>query len=268
MSERSLLIEDDNLSRAWVRAFAALAAPGVESLAPLVLTVQIPGDGSVSLVPAVGALVDAALTLRGTPSSGTTANTIFPSFWNPDRPRSELYERYHRMLPKLRKDRRNRYGIYFERLIAYGSDAAPRNQLEYIIRTYARGNHRRSALQASILDPLRDETNQRRREFPCLQQVSFLPDRHAGLAITGYYPMQYLVDRAYGNYLGLCRLGRFIAHEIGMPLTRMSCIAATARLGDKWTKAWAQTQLTALRDSLTSAGCTLPADELTGGQAA
>lgn len=268
MSEGPLLIEDDNISRAWVRAFSTLANPGVDALSPLVLTVRLPGDGRLPIVPAVDAIIDAALQAQGTPLSRTTANLIFPSIWNPARPRSELFERYQRMLPKIRKERLNRDGVYFERLIAYGPEGAPRNQLEYIISTYAAGNHRRSALQASILDPARDQTNQRQRGFPCLQQVSFLPDPEHGLAVTGYYATQYLVDRAYGNVLGLCRLGQFVAHELDQPCTRMTCVAAAARLGDGWTKRWARAQLEPLGRALIEAGVPLPVADVVGGTSA
>ena len=265
MSERALLIEDDNISRAWVRAIAALAAPGVDVLAPLVLTVSLPSDGALPLVPAVGEIVDAALLARGVPLSRTTANLIFPSIWNPERPRRELFDRYRRILPRIRKERRNRDGVYFERLIAYGAAGTERNQLEYIISTYLGGNHRRSALQATILDPARDQTNQRQRGFPCLQQVSFLPDPEHGLTVTGYYATQYIVDRGYGNYVGLCRLGQFVAHEIGQPCVRMSCIAAVARLGDRWGKAWARRQLEPLSRALAEVGVDLLTRAQTGG---
>jgi len=40
-----------------------------------------------------------------------------------------------------------------------------------------------------------------------------------------------LFDRAYGNYLGLCHLGRFMAHEMGLKLVRMTCIASVAQRG-------------------------------------
>jgi hypothetical protein len=42
--------------------------------------------------------------------------------------------------------------------------------------------------------------------------------------------MQYLFERAYGNYLGLVRLGRFMAHEMGLQLERVVCMAAVAKL--------------------------------------
>jgi hypothetical protein len=257
MSSRPMLIEEDNLSRAWVRAVEALMQPGANALAPLVVTVRLPGDGQIPLVQSIGNYIDAALTAGGVPSSRTTANLIFPSFWNPARPRSELFERYRRMLPRIRRAPLNHDGVYFERLIAFGENGAERNQLEYIISTYAAGNHRRSALQASILDPRADQTNQRQRGFPCLQQVSFTPDRKLGLTVTGYYATQYLVDRGYGNYVGLCRLGQFVAHELGQECTRMTCVAAVARLGDRWTKTWTRGHLGPLHQLLADAEATV-----------
>jgi hypothetical protein len=53
-----------------------------------------------------------------------------------------------------------------------------------------------------------------------------------GLCVTGFYPMQYLFERAYGNYLGLCRLGRFMAAQIDLPFARMVCVASIARRSD------------------------------------
>jgi hypothetical protein len=32
--------------------------------------------------------------------------------------------------------------------------------------------------------------------------------------------------------MGLCRLGQFMAHEMNLRFTRMTCIAACAKLGD------------------------------------
>ena len=52
----------------------------------------------------------------------------------------------------------------------------------------------------------------------------------SGLSITGYYATQYVVERAYGNYLGLCRIGRFMAHEMGLRFDQMTCIATPVKL--------------------------------------
>ena len=51
--------------------------------------------------------------------------------------------------------------------------------------------------------------------------------------MNGFYATQYLVERAYGNYLGLCRLGAFVAHELGVPLLRMTCFTCIAELDAK-----------------------------------
>lgn len=143
------------------------------------------------------------------------------------------------MLPTIKKaDPRNRNGTYFERMIAFGSDPGESdsgkiNQLEHIISTYTeRGNHRRSALQASIFDPAKDHTHQRQRGFPCLHQVSFIPLENDKLAVTGFYATQYLFEKAYGNYLGLHNLGRFMAHELGLELAQLNCIASVVKRGD------------------------------------
>jgi len=124
----------------------------------------------------------------------------------------------------------NRYGLYFERLVAFGPQKI--NQLDHIIQTYRGGNHRRSALQASIFDPSVDHTNQRQRGFPCMQHVIFAPYGDHELAITGFYATQHLFERAYGNYLGLCNLGRFVAHELDLHLTQMTCVAGVAKIGN------------------------------------
>jgi hypothetical protein len=51
------------------------------------------------------------------------------------------------------------------------------------------------------------------------------------LVVTGFYGTQYLFERGYGNYLGLCELGQFAAQEMGLRLVRMTCVAGFAELG-------------------------------------
>ena len=184
-------------------------------------------------VPAIRCALDAALSVEDRRLSCLqVANTIFPlSLWNPKKPRTDLYKRYLTIIHRVRKHRGNIYGVYFQRLIAFGSDSESEkdvNQLEHIIGTWNGGNRRRSALQASLVDPRVDHTNQRQRGFPCLQQVAFSPVGERGMAITGFYAKQHMYERAYGNYLGLCRLGQFMAHEMGLTLSKVVCIATPA----------------------------------------
>jgi thymidylate synthase len=232
MTSNPLFIQDTDLARAWARAFLEAMKPGRLEILPLAVTVTGFADDWPTENPAIRCALDEALLKMDEFYCDTVASTIFPqSLWNPEKSRDQLFERYRRVLPRLRKmEKRNRYGLYFERLIAFGPQKI--NQLDHIISTYQGGNHRRSSLQASIFDPAVDHTNQRQRGFPCMQQIAFAPYGDGELAITGFYAIQHLFERAYGNYLGLCNLGRFVAHELGLRLTQMTCVAGVAKLGN------------------------------------
>lgn len=227
------LIREQNLSHAWARAFLKLMNPGINEIQPLIIII----DGFEGNIPFedsdIRESVDDSLKGNGMASCHTVANTIFPkSLWNPNIDREVLYKRYINILGRLRKCSKNKYGLYFERLINFGPETSKVNQIEHIINTYLGGNHRRSALLASVINPHEDHTNQRQRGFPCLQQVSLSPFGNEGLSITGIYTTQHVYERAYGNYLGLCRLGHFIAHEIGLELKQMKCFTSHAKLGN------------------------------------
>ena len=231
---KTLTIEEDNLSVAWVKALNSVAEEG--EIAPLTVVLSGFSGGNPGEVPGIRRRLDEELSANAKGlSCGEVANTIFPkSLWNPSADRHHLYERYRRIMPRVLKDPRNRYGVYFQRLIAHGRNASNSegvNQLEHVIETWHGGNHRRSALQAAIFDPQRDHTHQRMRGFPCLQQVAFAPQGANGFMVTGLYATQYIFERAYGNYLGLCRLGGFMAHEMGKQLTRVVCVANPATVG-------------------------------------
>jgi hypothetical protein len=227
----------------WTRAFHdLLAAPGGVSKAPVVLTVDSFQDGGAARESATMRLrVDEALKGFRLPSISATAATIFPHMaWRPDRPipRERLYQRYlEDLLPRLRaRSKLNRYGTYFQRMIQFQPRGSERivNQLENILSWWERdgGHPRRSALQVSIFDPTRDHTGQPRAVFPCLQQLSFSYDGDQ-LSACAYYPSEYLLDRGYGNYLGLCNLTTFMAHEMGLRPARVDVVVSRLCLGSK-----------------------------------
>lgn len=230
VSDPAIVVER-NLSVAWGKAFLKVFA--ANEIAPLVVVIEGLENADPPEIPAIRSALDEGLSAEGKGlSCNQVANSIFPvSLWNPENPRSDLYDRYLRIVARIRKHRGNRYGVYFQRLIAFGADVEAEgtvNQLEHIITTWLGGNHRRSALQASLVDPRLDHTHQRQRGFPCLQQVAFAPTRDNGLTVTGFYAKQHMFERAYGNYLGLSRLGRFMAHEMQLTLSRIVCIATPA----------------------------------------
>lgn len=228
-----------NLSKAWLEVVQHLLVPGTSELAPVVVNVdELQQDGEPTEDDEIRAKLDELLIEHERKSVASVANTIFPlSLWNPAAPDAGnlLYSRYARIWPQIERTPANRNGVYFRRMTAFspsGCNVEPVNQLKTIIASYRAGNHRRSALQACIFDPTRDHSDARRRGFPCLQQVAFTPVGDAGLAVTGYYASQYQIEKAYGNYLGLARLGRFVAAELGLRLSRMTCFASRVVLAD------------------------------------
>ena len=231
MVEPPHYLVEENLSRAWARAFLGVMERGVEEISPLCVAVEGLDEGRPPEELIIRGALDVALAEHGEFSCRTVANTIFPTgLWIPNLGRERLFERYARILPMLKKaDTRNRNGTYFQRLTSFGPEG--KNQLEHVISTYARGNRRRSALQAGLFDPSEDHTNQPLRGFPCLQYVSFAPFDNTKLRVTGVYSTQYLFEKAYGNYLGLYDLGRFMAHELGLELAQLNCIASVAKRG-------------------------------------
>ena len=91
---------------------------------------------------------------------------------------------------------------------------------------------RQSALQLSCFDPVKDHTGQPVRGFPCLQQVGLSHDGAENrIALNAFYPTQYIFDRGYGNYLGLCHLGSYIGTKPA-EFARFNCFVGEPRLGD------------------------------------
>ena len=231
MSEH--FVEETGVSLAWGRALKRVTRRGRKELAPL--TVAITGADAEEVLredSGIRKALDSLLGANGGHSVHTVANTIFPwLLWNPARPRRALFKRYGRIVERVRKAApQNRHGVYFERMISNGPDGAE-NQLDRGLRTYGkRIGVRRSVLQVGVFDPRQDHSTAAMRGFPCLQHLSFVPDNSGCLSVNAFYATQYMVSRAYGNYLGLCRLGSFVAYELDLTLTRVTCHVGLAEL--------------------------------------
>ena len=224
-------VQEDDLSVAWAKAFVAAMSRGTSALAPLTVTITGLQGKSPPECPEIRRLLDETLITVGRRRCHTVANTIFPEqLWTRSADRQVLYGRYLRLFARIRRRRVNSRGIYFQRMIAYGRGPEEGNQLEHMIKTYLDGNHRSSALQMTIFDAGRDHINTPRLGFPCLQHVSFSLLGRDKLAVSGFYASQYLCSRAYGNYLGLCRLGLFVAHELKLELAQMTCFTGRAMI--------------------------------------
>lgn len=218
-------IEEPNLSVAWAASLEAAYETRKKDIVPLVVsTTGFDASNNVIEEPSIRTALDTYLASTQKQSVDTVANTIFPvSLWNPNAPRSQLFQRYNQIFSRIQKATlKNRHGVYFNRMISGGNPNNP-NQLDYVITEYlSRDAVRRSMLQVATFNPALDHSAAAQRGFPCLQHVTFSPSGDE-LSVNAFYASQFIVEKAYGNYLGLCRLGKFIAHELNLKLTRVTC---------------------------------------------
>lgn len=237
-------IHETSISAAWSRALLKMLMPGVVEVAPMIVSIDLNETEGFAGETEVKQLLDQRIVdlkrsdkkFAKLQCTSTVSNTIFPSsMWNRKSAdgTEKLFERFERAWPKIKKCHQNRRGSYFQRMTAFRASGAdkPINQLQHIINAYQSGNHRRSALQATVFDPALDHVNSRQLGFPCLHQVAFCPVGTDELRVTAFYASQYIFDRALGNYLGLCHLGDFMAKQLGLRFTGITCIASVAQLG-------------------------------------
>lgn len=233
-SSSPLVIEETNLSHAWSRAFLHIIDNPGKEVSPLLITLTGFTNGMPNEDQAIREALDNCLKINSEQSVHTVANTIFPaSYWQrSNHDRNKLFDTYLENFPRIQAlaPNKNHRGLYFERLIAFGYGSNNINQLEYIISEYkSRPGVRRSMFQASIFDPARDHISTAQLAFPCLQHVSFVPQKNS-LIMNAFYATQQLFNKAYGNYLGLCRLGDFMAHEMELKFERINCFVGVAKM--------------------------------------
>jgi hypothetical protein len=248
MPKKTAVIHSTNVSEGWADIFnLVMAAPGAKA-GPIVLELEAQNGVAVE-TPIVRQLVDEELKKHDKFSIDTTSFLIFPwKLWNmlgqPDLTRfTDIYLKKVFPALKRRGPMHNSHGTYFQRMIqfsGFSETAGVRkekevNQLQRILEIWGKaeqkGRHpRHSALQATIFDPAKDHHGAALCVFPCLQQVSF--NYHDNfLTINAYYPTQYLFDRGYGNYLGLCQLGQFMAKQMGLTFSGLVCFIGSCHLG-------------------------------------
>jgi hypothetical protein len=246
MSSPKLIVEK-NLSVAWARAFISVWDNSISDCLTLAIRDfdgEMPGEDA-----PIRERLDAILRESNIPTVEQTALAIVPykQWLRFNRPSIEKLGDYYlnKLLPRLKAlSTKNRHGTYFERLIDYSGarrkngaiEVRVINQLKHVITIWKNreekgGRPRQSALQLACFDPAKDHTGTALTPFPCLQQISLTYREKGTLEINGYYPTQYIFDRAYGNYLGLCQLGNVIAAELDVRLTGLSCFTLRPQLG-------------------------------------
>jgi hypothetical protein len=263
------LIVDHELSFGWARAFLGVLDGSISEC----FTFTIRGfEGGLPAEDAeIREWVDTSLRSRAIPTVAQTALSIVPyKHWlKAGRPSVEELAPWYlnQLLPRLKaRSSKNRRGTYFERLVAYSGygrrrgKTEPRivNQLGYVINFWKKAvtngsRPRQSALQLACFDPAKDDNGSVRAGFPCLQQISLAYKGPGTLELNAYYPTQYLFERGYGNYLGLCQLGHIIAHQLDVRFIALTCFVGRPVL-DGGTKAGHRELAEFLRERLRKRG--------------
>uniref|UniRef100_UPI0035CBA2B3 thymidylate synthase n=1 Tax=uncultured Sphingomonas sp. TaxID=158754 RepID=UPI0035CBA2B3 len=226
----------DNLSVGWARAMLELCKPGITRIAPMTLIIRGFGEnGGAMEVPQIRQGVDAFLVSQEKRDVENVAWTIFPQRYLElaGGEREAFFDLFNDTFPRIQtfNARNNCRGSYFQRLVNLSGDGKGVNQLRWILEQYE--NHpkarRVSKFQATTFDPARDYSNAGQLEFPCLQQVSFTFDGE-GLHLNAFYATQQLARKGYGNYLGLARLGAFMANEMGLTFEQLNVFVGVAQM--------------------------------------
>ncbi|WP_204808755.1 hypothetical protein [Mycobacterium riyadhense] len=287
-------VSHDDIAQAWLHTtLEVAAAPEQKSFHSVTRIRDTAGDGE----PRIHRAASDLLGEFDLQPLGTVANTIFPAEMAAQTPAIDaLTARYEAIYPQLRRlYRANLFGTYFHRLVAFPGPKGPENQLERVI-TNLRGelssrSPKRARYEMSLESPSDDAAiggdvagdadgdassgstagatsvfapgrDTRSMGFPCLSLLSFQQDR-THLHAVAHYRSQHLLERGLGNYLGIARLMRYLAEQVGLQPGALTIVAGQA-CADHLRKSHIL-DLAALRSTLsnvapTSATCDLKSD--------
>lgn len=254
--------EETDLAVAWAKAYLRMRQTPGREIAPFAVSIHSPSGIALpdSLAHQMVRALDECLKSDGEDYQPVemVAFTIFPDrIWKLCAGNRDEF--YREAMLSLRafsrwEPTKNRGGMYFGRLFGFGADHktgkslgykaakamvdAGGNQIEHVVRQLKESVRKgktvaRMQLQAATFDPMRDLTTSGQPCFPCLQHIAFNTDiKNKVLHLSAFYATQQLYVKAYGNWLGLCRLGAFVAGQSGLRLTRFTCFANVQKMNN------------------------------------
>ena len=235
-------IEAENISLAWLKAVRYLWDHNGTAVNLFVATEHYNED--VRLRRSLDTfLKDARAKRQGVLSVQSVANTIFPeNLYRVAGSDEELFV-MHAEARKVRERLKDKEE-YFDRLVAWPSSNEPVNQLKDVIKKMKTVAHLSSAYELAVsvpedLQECEDQTfdlriydprhDHRIMGFPCLSHIS-LTLKDSKLHMTALYRNQHFLRKAYGNYLGLTSLLRFLAEQTGLDMGELAVVATHADL--------------------------------------
>jgi len=163
------------------------------------------------------------------------AHTIFPyKLYKHSTSRDMLYKKYWRYFKFTRTQPHRGWGTYFERMIRYspdGNNSHAVDQLSNIIDAINERNTNYGAAYVVVI-PYPQKESKRKMGAPCLNyltvQVETGEIQKYRINLLAVYRNHDFLERAYGNYLGLCKLLEYIAAETNSEVGKLTCISSHA----------------------------------------
>lgn len=222
-----------DVSDAWIQSVELISNSRGREAFHHVVTIEQPSTDDQR----VREIVNDILIRSRLQSVETVRNTIFPAELAAKRKPRQLIEMYRRLYPKLRRFPKNRDGTYFGRMVLpLSGDASVKGQLSIVLDKLARkgDRHFKAIYEMDLSDGGELQIHARGKDqryglrgFPCLSYCSFQRDDNT-LHMVAHYRNQYMLERAYGNYLGLGQLLDYVARHSSLATGALTVIAGHA----------------------------------------
>ena len=208
-------VEGSTLSEGWLGASAVLFRATNFKAVHLMVRISDPQEEIQEIRDAAAALMTAEN--KRAPIE-TVRSTIFPARWAERHPAPEdLALHYREKYEEIRSFPQNRDGTYFGRIVAYPRDSEETDlsdqlneTIQKLIKEQIKGN-KSSRYEISIYSEQHDVEME--YGFPCLAHLSVhMHERR--LYMQAIYRNEFVIERGYGNFLGLAELQAYIARSV------------------------------------------------------
>lgn len=231
MINEPVCIVSDDFQHAWLEVVRKLSVSHWE-IRNLVVQVKDPSALDVAFHKKVEAFAKAQDLL----GPKHVAYTLFPQglYRHSGKP-DTLFEAYNKaggLFEKLQR-RKPGWGTYFRRMTNYGgAKGEVINQLGNIITAIRKRDNLSRAAYTIVIQKPGGETV-RPLGAPCLNYIAVQAEHgEAGqpftLGLLAVYRNHDFLERAYGNYWGLCNLLLFLAKEVGGTPGPLTCVSSHA----------------------------------------
>jgi len=228
-----LIINRDSFQTAWAEAIIALSRNRWEQW-NIVVHIQNPTTFNQEKHEI---MCQFALNHEDVIEPNKVAYTIFPfKLYQPGlTTRERLHRGYWMYFRKTRHMAHSAWGTYFERMIRYPSPKGDIDQLSSIIDNINSRTTNYCAAHVMIIpEPHRDIN--KIMGAPCLNYLTVqvenpcLQTDRKTISLLAVYRNHDFRSRAYGNYLGLCKLLQYIVSETNSNLGMITCLSSHAKI--------------------------------------